>query len=154
MSDSLQPHESQHARPPCPSPPLGVHSDSHPSSQWCHPAISSSVVPFFSCPQSLPASKSLVSRNKNVSIQFYCLLSMWPKENLLFILVPFPSFLHIKVFSHAPTSWRWQKFTDFWPETNRKKKILIPLRFFQLRFRSMEESTTEWRRQNLLVDIL
>ena len=58
MSDSLRPHESQHARPPCPSPPPRVHSDSHPSSQWCHPAISSSVVPFSSCPQSLPASES------------------------------------------------------------------------------------------------
>ena len=58
MSDSLQPHESQHARPPCPSPTPGVHSDSCPSSQWCHPAISSSVVPFSSCPQSLPASES------------------------------------------------------------------------------------------------
>ena len=58
MSDSLQPHESQHARPPCPSPTPRVHSDSHPSSQWCHPAISSSVVPFSSCPQSLPASES------------------------------------------------------------------------------------------------
>ena len=58
VSDSLWPHESQHARPPCPSPTPGVHSDSHPSSQWCHPAISSSVVPFSSCPQSLPASGS------------------------------------------------------------------------------------------------
>ena len=58
VSDSLRPHESQHARPPCPSPTPGVHSDSHPSSQWSHPAISSSVVPFFSCPQSLPASES------------------------------------------------------------------------------------------------
>ena len=58
VSDSLQPHESQHAGPPCPSPTHGVHSNSHPSSQWCHPAISSSVIPFFSCPQSLPASKS------------------------------------------------------------------------------------------------
>ena len=58
MSDSLRPHELQHARPPCPSPTPGVHSDSRPSSQWCHPAISSSVVPFFSCPQSLPASQS------------------------------------------------------------------------------------------------
>ena len=58
MSDSLWPHESQHARPPCPSPTPGVHSDSHPSSQWCHPAISSSVVPFSSCPQSIPASES------------------------------------------------------------------------------------------------
>ena len=51
-------HESQHARPPCPSPTPGVHSDSRLSSQWCHPAISSSVVPFSSCPQSLPASES------------------------------------------------------------------------------------------------
>ena len=58
VSDSLRPHESQHARPPCPSPTPGVHSDSHPSSQWCHPAISSSVIPFSSYPQSLPASES------------------------------------------------------------------------------------------------
>ena len=58
VSDSLQPHESQHARPPCPSPTPRVHSDSRPSSQWCHPAISSSVVPFSSCLQSLPASES------------------------------------------------------------------------------------------------
>ena len=55
---TLRPHESQHTRPPCPSPTPGVHSDSRPSSQWCHPAISSSVVPFSSCPQSLPTSKS------------------------------------------------------------------------------------------------
>ena len=58
MSDSLWPHELQHARPPCPSPTPGIYSNSCPSSQWCHPAISSSVVPFSSCPQSLPASGS------------------------------------------------------------------------------------------------
>ena len=58
VSDSLWPHEPQHARPPCPSPTPGVHSNSCPSSRWCHPAISSSVVPFSSCPQSLPASES------------------------------------------------------------------------------------------------
>ena len=58
VSNSLWPHESQHARPPCPSPTPGVHPDSHPSSQWCHPAISSSTVPFSSCPPSLPASES------------------------------------------------------------------------------------------------
>ena len=57
VSDSLQPHELQHARPPCPSLTPRVHSNSCPSSRWCHPAIFSSVVPF-SCPQSLPASKS------------------------------------------------------------------------------------------------
>ena len=58
MSDSLQPHELQHARPPCPSPTPGVHSNSRPMSRWCHPAISFSVVPFSSCPQSLPAPES------------------------------------------------------------------------------------------------
>ena len=58
VSDSLRPHESRHARPPCSSPAPGVHSNSHPSSQSCPPAISSSVVPFSSCPQSLPASES------------------------------------------------------------------------------------------------
>ena len=58
VSDSLWPHESQHARPPCLSPSTGVHSDSRPSSPWCHPTISSSVVPFSYCPQSLPASES------------------------------------------------------------------------------------------------
>ena len=50
VSDSLRPHESQHTRPPCPSPSPGVHSNSRPSSQWCHPAISSSVIPFSTCP--------------------------------------------------------------------------------------------------------
>ena len=58
VSDSLRPHELQHTRPLCPSPTPGVHLNSHPSSQWCYPAISSSVVPFSSCPQSLPASES------------------------------------------------------------------------------------------------
>ena len=57
VSDSLWPHESQHARPPCPSHTLGVHWDSCPSSQWCNPAISSSGIPFSFCPQSLPASE-------------------------------------------------------------------------------------------------
>ena len=70
VTNSLWPHESQHARPPCPSPTPGVHSDSHPSSQWCHPAISSSVIPFSSCPQSLPAS---VFSNKST------LRMRWPK---------------------------------------------------------------------------
>ena len=58
VPDPLWPHESQHARPPCPSPSPRVHSDSRPSSPWCHPAISSNVIPFSSCPQSLPASES------------------------------------------------------------------------------------------------
>ena len=58
VSDSSWPHGLQHARPPCPSPTPGVHPNSCPLSQWCHPAISSSVIPFSSCPQSLPASES------------------------------------------------------------------------------------------------
>ena len=58
VSNYLRPHESQHARPPCPSPTPRLHSNSRPSSLWCHPAISSSVVPFSSCHQLLPASES------------------------------------------------------------------------------------------------
>ena len=58
VSNSLRPHELQHARPPSPSPTPGVHPDSRPLNQWCHPTISSSVIPFSSCPQSLPASGS------------------------------------------------------------------------------------------------
>ena len=79
VSESLQPHESQHARPPCPSPAPGVHSNSRPLSQWCHPAISSSVVPFSSCPQSLPASESFpVSQ-----------LMRWPKYwSFSFSIIP------------------------------------------------------------------
>ena len=58
VSNSLLPHELQHTRPPCPSPTPGVYPNSCPTSQWCHPTISFSVVPFSSCPQSLPASGS------------------------------------------------------------------------------------------------
>ena len=58
MSDALRPHELQHTRPPCPSPTPGVYSNSCPSSQWCRPTISSSVVPFSSCLQSFSASGS------------------------------------------------------------------------------------------------
>ena len=72
VSDSLWPHESQHTRPPCPSPTPGVHWDSRPSSQWCHPAISSSVVPFSSRLQSFPASGSFFSNESDLRIR-------WPK---------------------------------------------------------------------------
>ena len=58
VSDSLWPNESQHARPPCPSPTPGVHPNPYPLSRWCHPTISSSVIPFSSCLQSFPASGS------------------------------------------------------------------------------------------------
>ena len=74
LSNSLQPHELQLTRPPCPSPTLGVHPNSCPLSLWCHPTISSSVVPFSSCPQSLPASGSFqmsqlfTSGDQNVAV--------------------------------------------------------------------------------------
>ena len=84
VSDSLQPHELQHARPPCPSPTPGVHSNSRPSSQWCHPAISSSVVPFSSCPQSLPESQSFpmspLFASGGQSIGVSALASVLPKN--------------------------------------------------------------------------
>ena len=84
VSDSLRPHESQHARPPCPSPAPGVHSDSCPSSWWCHPAISSSVVPFSSWPQSLLASGSFQMSQLftwgGQSIGVSALASVFPKN--------------------------------------------------------------------------
>ena len=77
---TLRPHESQHARPPCPSPTPRGHSDSRPSSQWCHPAISSSVVPFSSCPQPLPA--SVFSNESTLRIR-------WPKyRSFSFSVIP------------------------------------------------------------------
>ena len=84
VSNSLWPHELQHARPPCPPPTPGVHPNSCPSSQWCHPAISSSVVPFSSCPQSLPASESFpmsqIFARSGQSIGVSALASVLPKN--------------------------------------------------------------------------
>ena len=83
-SDSLRPHELQHARPYRPSPTPGVHPNSCPLSQWCHPAISSSVIPFSSCPQSLPASESfpmsqlLASGGQSIGVS--ALASVLPKN--------------------------------------------------------------------------
>ena len=80
VSDSLRPHELQHTRPPCPSPTRRVHSNSCPLSRWCHPAISSSVVPFSSCPQSLPES---VFSNEST------LCRRWPKYwSFSFSIIP------------------------------------------------------------------
>ena len=70
VSDSLRPHESQHTRPPCPSPTPGVYPNPCPSSRWCHPAISPSVIPFSSCPQSFPALGSSIELT---------LCMRWPK---------------------------------------------------------------------------
>ena len=73
VSDSLQPHELQRARPPCPSPTARVYSNPCPLSRWCHPTISSSVAPFFSCPQSFPASGSFPVSESALHIR-------WPKD--------------------------------------------------------------------------
>ena len=85
VSDSLRSHESQHTSPPGPSPTPGVHSDSRPLSPWCHPAISSSVVPFSSCPQSLPASESFPMSqffaSGGLSIGVSALASFLPKKS-------------------------------------------------------------------------
>ena len=85
VSDSLQPHELQHAKPPCPSPTPGIHSNSRPSSHWCHPATSSSVIPFSSCPQSLPASESFpmsqLFTQDGQSIGVSALASFLPENN-------------------------------------------------------------------------
>ena len=85
VSDSLGPHELQHARPPCPSPTPGVHLNSRPSSWWCHPTISSSVIPF-SCPQSLPASSESFPMSQlftwgGQSIGVSALASFLPKKS-------------------------------------------------------------------------
>ena len=80
VSDSLRPHELQHTRPPCPSPTRRVHSNSCPLSRWCHPAISSSVVPFSSCPQSLP--ESVFSNESTLCMR-------WPKYwSFSFSIIP------------------------------------------------------------------
>ena len=81
MSNSLRPHESQRARPICPSPFPRVHSNSCPFSQWCYPAMSSSVIHFFSCPQSLPASESFSNEST--------LCMRWPKYwSFSFSIIP------------------------------------------------------------------
>ena len=114
MSDSLQPHGLQHARLPCPSPTLGACSNSCPSSQWCHPTISSSGIPFSSCLQSFPASgpfpknqiftlggqSTRVSASPSVlpmNIQDINMSHVWNLLNLVFCEGPFTISVHIPV---------------------------------------------------------
>ena len=125
VSNSLQPHESQHTRPPCPSPTPGVHSDSRPSSQWCHPAISSSVFPFSSCPQSLPASKSFPMSQLfawgGQSIAVSALASFLPKKSQGWSPSEWTGWISLqskglsRVFSNTTCTWscvRGQGFKD------------------------------------------
>ena len=87
VSDSLRPHETQHVRPPCPSPTPRVYPNSHPLSQRCHPTISSSIIPFPSCPQSFPASGSFQmsqlfkSGGQNTGVQLQHRYFKWTPRN-------------------------------------------------------------------------
>ena len=118
MSDSLRPHESQHTRPPCPSPTPRVYSNPRPSSRWCHPAISSFVVPFSSCPQSLPASGSFPmsqlfawgGQSIGYSISQFKKVTFWISRSRKELDVP-PSVcklsLNLLVFETLPSSSHW-----------------------------------------------
>ena len=108
VSDSLRPHELQDARPPCPSPTPGVHPNSCPPSRWCHPAISSSVVPFSSCPQSLLASESFPMSQ----------LFAWVGQSTG--VSALASFLPMKSQGWSPSEWTgWISYT---PIQNKKLK--------------------------------
>ena len=140
MSDSLRPHESQHARPPCPSPTPRVHPNPRPSSRWCHPTISSSVVPFSSCPESFqcpqaglfqwvssshqvakycqiqwPDSKSKQSR-KGVAIPLhYCFVLFFPDQ----VLSGLSEKLSILAFTNSCViGQKWEKDKKFHPEVS------------------------------------
>ena len=116
---TLRPHEPQHARPPCPSETPGVYSDSCPSSWWCHPAISSSVVPFSSCPQSLPASGSFpmsqlfTSGGKSIGVS--ALTSVLPMNTQDWSPLGWTGWISLqskglsRVFSNTIVSYLWKK---------------------------------------------
>ena len=103
MSNSLRYHELQYARPPCPSQTPGVHSDSRPSSQWCHPAISSSFVPFSSSPQSLPASAGSLKKQESSRKTFISALLTMPKPLTVWITINCGKF------------WKRWEYQNTWP---------------------------------------
>ena len=112
MSDSLQPHEPQHARPPCPSPTPGVHLNPCPLSRWCHSTILSSVIPFFSCPQSFPASGSfLMSQLFLPLIHLSIPLFFWSRDHWYLTAwgqYPKPPMLNGQLYAHRTTFlWYW-----------------------------------------------
>ena len=131
LSDSLWPHESQHTRPPCPSTTPRVHSDSCPSSQWCHPAISFSVVPFSSCPQSLPASESFPMSQLfawgGQSTEVSALVSFLPKRSQGWSPLEWTGWISLqskglsRVFSNTTISNKWER-GEVRDESRKKKE--------------------------------
>ena len=109
VSDYLQPHVLQHARPPCPSPTPGVHPNPRLSSGWCHPAISSSVVPFSSCPQSLSASEYI--QVISINHWFLWIVSMndheWPVVNIVLFVI---TLFEFKLQLQHPTVLPWESY--------------------------------------------
>ena len=103
MSDSLRPHEPQHARPPCPSPTPGVHPNPCPLSRWCHPTISSSVIPFSSFPQSFPASGSFPMSQLFASGGQSIGISASTSFVILYYIFLFIFSLCYHIFSYLPT---------------------------------------------------
>ena len=118
--DFLWPHEPQHARPPCPSPTPGVHPNPCPLSRWCHPTILTSVIPFSSCPQSLPASGSFqMSQLFSIRLQMQNqVFDSYHKE----MLVSFPK---LKVAAAAAAAKSLQSnFLQRWGKKEKKKKLI------------------------------
>ena len=133
VSSSLRPHESQHTRPPCPSPTPRVYSNSRPLSRWCHPAISSSVIPFSSCLQSLPASESFPMSQ----------LFAWGDQSTG--VSALASFLPKKSQGWSPLEWtRWislqsKGLSRAFSNAHFKASILQPSAFFSLTLTSIND---------------
>ena len=115
VSNSLWPHEPQHARPPCPSPTPGVHPNPYPLSWWSHPTISSSVVPFSSCPQSFPASESFqmsqLFASGGQSIGVSASASVLPMTGVLFRSFDKCMMTYVHYYSIIQSSFRIKKTT-------------------------------------------
>ena len=122
MSASLWPHEPQHARPPCPSPTPGVYSNSCPSSRRCHPAVSSSVIPFSSCPQSLPNPSIRVFPNEST------LYTRWAKYwSFSFSISPSSEHPGLISFRMDWLDLLAVQGTNCHVERNRNQAVLIPV---------------------------
>ena len=144
VSDSLQPHESQHARPPCPSPTPRVHSNSHPSSQWYHPAISTSVIPFSSCPQSPQTSGSFPMSHLfawcSQSTRVSALASVLPKNTQDWSPLGWTgwTFLHAKGLSRVFSNTTVQKHRFFGTQLSSQSNSYILtwpfFNFFKIKF--------------------